>query len=241
MENEEEREIRNQEEMPISNQEVPEIGDATMGIEEKKTGKKKNKKKRGKFWLVLFALLAVVFVGAASFLAGRYLREESQQEAEEESPVITVATLDEILNISELSTFTSVYNGVAQVMDEEDPEKVKYYVSYEAKIYAGIPFDSVAKEVNNAAKQIRIKVPEVRIINTSVDISSLDFIFNNEKANSSSITEEAFRACEEDLKQETETQSAILELARQNAVNVLTALTKPIVQQLAPDYQLIVE
>ena len=72
-------------------------------------------------------------------------------------------------------------------------------------------------------------------------MSSLDFIFLNQKADKSGVTEVAYKACEEDVRQESEQQSAICELAKQNAENVLRALIRPIVNQLGEGYQLEIE
>ena len=44
-----------------------------------------------------------------------------------------------------------------------------------------------------------------------------------------------------DVKEEVETQEAILTLAKQNAVNIIKALTSPIVEQLDAEYQLVIE
>ena len=46
---------------------------------------------------------------------------------------------------------------------------------------------------------------------------------------------------EEDVRAESEQQRAIYELAEQNAINILTALTKPIVEQMDAEYELIIE
>ena len=59
--------------------------------------------------------------------------------------------------------------------------------------------------------------------------------------NTSSVTQEAYQACEDDVKEEVETQEAILTLAKQNAVNIIKALTSPIVEQLDAEYQLVIE
>ena len=72
-------------------------------------------------------------------------------------------------------------------------------------------------------------------------LSVLDFIFLNKKADKSGVTEAAYKACEEDVRRESEQQTAICELAKQNAKNVLKALAQPIVNQLGADYQLVIE
>ena len=128
--------------------------------------------------------------------------------------VITVSTLQEIINVSELSTYTAVYNGIAQVMNENKPEDTDYYVSYEANVYAGINFDDIQIDVNEEEKKIQIRIPEVSITKVDVDIASMDFIFYNNKANTSTVSQEAYKACLEDAQQESQEQEAIYELAK---------------------------
>ena len=155
--------------------------------------------------------------------------------------VITISTLERIINVSELSTFTAVYNGIADVKNEKKPEETDYYVAYEAYVDAGIDFEKIKFSVDNEKKSIFVDIPEIHITDTTVDIASLDFIFLNEKANTSTITQEAYKACEEDVANESERQSAIYDLAKQNAVNVLTALINPIIEQLDTEYTLTID
>ena len=181
--------------------------------------------------LVIAAVVILVAIAAG----GGGGREEPQPQ------VFNKSTLERIINVSELSTFTAVYNGIARVANEKKPEKIDYYVSYEATVNAGIDFQKVEISMDEEQKTITLKVPEAHITNQSVEMSSLDFIFLNQKADKSGVTEAAYKACEEDVRQESEQQTAICELAKQNAENVLKALTKPIVDQLGDGYQLVIE
>ena len=191
--------------------------------------------KKNPLRLLLVGLIAIILV-AGGVLLGKELKDNGK-----EPEIITVPTLMKIVNVSELSTSTSIYNGVAKVMNEKKMNKVDYYVSYQAKVSAGIDFDKVRIIVDNDAKQIDIELPTARVTNIDVDIASMDFIFNNQKENKSTVTEKAFKACEDDVATESATQTAILELAQQNAVNVVTALVKPFVEQLDEEYTLTVE
>lgn len=185
--------------------------------------------------LVIAAVVILVAIAAVAVLLQTSGREEPQPQ------VFNKSTLERIINVSELSTFTAVYNGIARVANEKKPEKIDYYVSYEATVNAGIDFQKVEISMDEEQKTITLKVPEAHITNQSVEMSSLDFIFLNQKADKSGVTEAAYKACEEDVRQESEQQSAICELAKQNAENVLKALTKPIVDQLGDGYQLVIE
>ena len=185
--------------------------------------------------LVIAAVVILVAIAAVAVLLQTSGREEPQPQ------VFNKSTLERIINVSELSTFTAVYNGIARVANEKKPEKIDYYVSYEATVNAGIDFQKVEISMDEEQKTITLKVPEAHITNQSVEMSSLDFIFLNQKADKSGVTEVAYKACEEDVRQESEQQSAICELAKQNAENVLRALTRPIVNQLGEGYQLEIE
>lgn len=187
--------------------------------------------------LIVIAALLVVATIAGRILLFRHTAGQLQDTRE----VITTSALEKIIDVSELSTFTAVYNGVASVMNDKKPTEIDYYVAYNATVDTGIDFGKLDIQVDNDANVIHIKIPEVYIIDVNVDIASLDFIFYNNDANTSTVSEEAFKACEEDVRQESEKQEAIFTLAKQNAMNVLTALTKPIVEQLDAEYTLVIE
>lgn len=184
-------------------------------------------------WLIIVAaavLIAVVFT-----VYKAVSKESSGPE------VITVSTLEKIINVSELSTFTAVYNGIAEVSNPKKPEEIDYYVSYEARVDAGIDFEKILISMDNEAKTVTVDIPEVYITDINVDIASLDFIFINDDANTSTVTQEAFKACEADVQAESEQKEAIYDLAKQNAVNVLTALIHPILEQLDTEYALTID
>lgn len=155
--------------------------------------------------------------------------------------IISVATLKDIINVSELSTFTAVYNGVAEVKNQENTAETDYYVSYEAKVKAGIDFEKIVFNVDSEQKRINVTMPEVYITDVNVDIATLDYIFVNDAANTSTVSQQAFKACEADVQAESQKQEKIYGLAEQNAKNILTALIRPIVEQLDEEYELVIE
>jgi len=160
---------------------------------------------------------------------------------ENKKEIISSATLKEIIEISELSTFETFYNGVAQVMNEKNTDEIDYYVSYEATVKAGIDFEQILIEVDNDEKEIVVTMPEIQINDCDVDIASLDYIFVNEKANNETVTQKAYEACKADVNNECTQEDAIYELARQNAKNVIEALIKPFVSQMDEEYILVIQ
>ena len=53
-----------------------------------------------------------------------------------------------------------------------------------------------------------------------MDIGSLDYIFENKKANTENVSEQAYKKCIEDVTRESAEEKAIYELAKQNAKKV---------------------
>lgn len=196
-------------------------------------GRKLDKKLRK--WMMI---LIVVLAAAVAVLVAQRVNEHRKKP---EPQVLTVSTLTDMIPVSDLSTVTSTYNGVAQVMNEKNPDKLDYYVAYEAQVQAGVDFADLQPEVDEASKTVTIRVPAAHFKKANVDVSSLDFMFNNKKANTSGVTERAYKACQEDADRECSRCEAILELARENAVNTVEALTRPLVEQLYPEYTLVVE
>ena len=196
-------------------------------------GRKLDKKLRK--WMMI---LIVVLAAAVAVLVAQRVNEHRKKP---EPQVLTVSTLTDMIPVSDLSTVTSTYNGVAQVMNEKNPDKLDYYVAYEAQAQAGVNYNELQPEIDEASKTVTIRVPAAHFMDANVDVSSLDFMFNNKKANTSGVTERAYKACQEDAGRECSRCEAILELARENAVNTVEALTRPLVEQLYPEYTLVVE
>ena len=196
-------------------------------------GRKLDKKLRK--WMMI---LIVVLAAAVAVLVALRVNEHRKKP---EPQVLTVSTLTDMIPVSDLSTVTSTYNGVAQVMNEKNPDKLDYYVAYEAQAQAGVNFDELQPEIDEASKTVTIRDPAAHFMDANVDVSSLDFMFNNKKADTSGVTERAYKACQEDADRECSRCEAILELARENAVNTVEALTRPLVEQLYPEYTLVVE
>ena len=195
---------------------------------------RKNIVKRKIVTLVIAAVTMILVVALVLIVALNFGKEKEKE-------IISSATLKEIIEISELSTFEAVYNGVAKVMNEKKVDEIDYYVSYEATVKAGIDFEQIEIDVDNEKKEIVVKMPEIQLNDVDVDIASLDYIFVNEKANNEMVTKNAYEACKADVNNECTQEDAIYELAKQNAKNVVEALIKPFVNQMDAEYVLVIE
>lgn len=181
----------------------------------------------------IIAIVIIVLIGI--FLFSGSFGEEKRKE------IITKSTIEKIINVNELSTFEAVYNGITEVMNPEDPVKIDYYVYYESKVKAGIDFEKVKVNIDENEKKITVIVPEIKINDINVDITSLDYMFENEKANTENVSQQAYKAAIEDVTNESSSEDAIYELAEQNAKNIVEALVSPFVKQLDAEYKLEIE
>ncbi len=176
--------------------------------------------------IVLFAALAVFFImKKPGIFAGKHKQD-----------IITESTLEKIIKVSDLSVFETVYNGVAQVYGPED--ETDFYAYYEARVKAGIDLKEVDIVMDGKNKKISVTLPAVKINEIIVDESSLDYIFINKKADNEMAFQRAYKAAETDVAAEAEDETAIYELAGENAANIVEALIKPFVLQLDAEYEM---
>ena len=194
--------------------------------------KERPRTKRIKFKHIAVLFIIIAIIVTALIIKIKIFNKKS------EPTIISKATLEKVINVSDLSTFEAIYNGVAAVENEEKPENIDYYVSYEAKVKAGIDFELVEVEVNETDKVITVTLPEVKITDVDVDIASLDYIFMNNKANTQTVSEQAYKKCIKDVTKESNSTDEIYESARQNARNIVEALISPFVEQLDSEYKL---
>lgn len=165
-------------------------------------------------------------------------------EKDDSPEVVTASTLEKIAQTSDLSTFTSVYNGIAEVHDSSNADKVLYYVAYEASVDAGIDFSKVSfTDVKNedGTHVFTAHIPKTYLMEPQVAAENMEFIFRDKSANTTAVTAQALTACEKDAKEESEKQTAILDLAQENAELIIRALLEPFLEQLGPEYELVLE
>lgn len=180
---------------------------------------------------IIAAIILIIIIALLFLLISNSSKNDKKE-------IITESTLEKIIDVSDLSTYEAVYNGIANVPNKKKTKNIDYYVSYEAKVKAGIDFDKVKISVDAKEKKIIITVPDIVITDTNVDITTLDYIFENKKAETSTVSQEAYKAAIADVEKEITDKDAIYTLAEENAKNVIEALVKPFVKQMDSEYTL---
>lgn len=211
--------------------------------EKKETG---SIKKRAVFWkgavtlkYRLIGAVATVFLAlavyAAASLAGLIPQKEGRV------TTISRASLEEILEISELSTVDYIYNAIAKAYDE-DGQTVRYYVAYEGRVTAGIDFEKIRiDKVDEEKKEIVITLPEVEVHDLIVDAGTMEYIFTKSRYETETVSQEAYKICLDDMEKRIKEETALYEMAKENGIAAVEGLIEPWVKELDDEYTVIVK
>ena len=102
------------------------------------------------------AILLVVIVIAVVLVGTKVASRKSEPE------IISKSTLERIINVSDLSTFEAVYNGVAKVMNEKKPENVERKQQEAVKPRLKVDETKAAFTLQEAAVLLDLTYNEVR-------------------------------------------------------------------------------
>lgn len=182
--------------------------------------------------LVILGALLVILVLAIMFFKNLFSPKESKIEIDVKS------SLEDLIEISELNTLQYTYNAVAETYHENDPSKVVYYTSYEGVVKAGIDTQEIDVKVDDQKKEILVSLPDVRINSVTVDLASMDHIFNDKAYDNKDVAARDTIATEKDLMKKVSEDENLLKYARENAINFIKGLTTPFIDSLDEKYTL---
>lgn len=153
---------------------------------------------------------------------------------------VTESTLINMLDITELSTVSCDYSSIVSVPKEGFWKTTDHSVSYNAEIQMGIDFSKIKVSVDNENGEIRVKLPEVEIINVSVDASSMDFLNEKDKDDTDFVLE-AYKACRKDVEAKIKKEEALYGMAECNAEGAVKGLFQPILASVKKEYKIVFE
>ena len=187
------------------------------------------KKKGGALKWIIIAIIVVIVVGGIILFA----------KPKGTTTFSASVLLEDIVEISELSTVTYTYNGVATAYDEDGNEK--YYVGYEGTVDIGFDLKDIKIENDKSEKIVRITIPELKIQNINANIGKAEYIFVNQKYNTETVISEANQVAKNDLEAKAKEDEKMFTIARENAISTIEAWSEPILSQLPDGYKIVVE
>lgn len=176
--------------------------------------------KKHKGFTGLFIITVLVVVGLISVI----IQTGSEKK---EKKLISTSILIDTIDIAELSTAQFTYNGIAQVYEDEDKEKIKCNIRYSAKVKAGIDMDKVKFEIDETNHTVKPILPEIKITASTIDEKNISFIPSNVKIE----LKEALVTCEEDAQKEATESTALLNASKENVQSIIQALLYPIIEE----------
>lgn len=144
------------------------------------------------------------------------------------------SSLQRVLETSNLTTLSFTYNAITPVYNEKSNKKdneadkeIKYHVAYEGQVTAGLDITKITISTDKVNKTIRIILPEIEIQDVSVNMGTLDFIFQKSKYETSTVSQEAYQASCDDLLERANAEASLMSIAKENAVNSIKAIITP--------------
>ena len=172
-------------------------------------------------WRIKHADLPDIAGKGKDFLAGE----------EGEVTTVTESILEETVRKGSLYTAEYPYNGYTAVY-EEDQKTVKYYVAYEGTVKAGIDVRKIEVSLEEDTNTIFIRLPKAVVTEPRVNPGTMEYIFEDEKYNTETVAQEAYRAACEDLAERVQGDANIRANAEESAKAAEKALVEPWVNQI---------
>lgn len=141
--------------------------------------------------------------------------------------IITTSTLREVVSISELSTGEFCYNGVVSIPEKDNPEKTDYSVKYDSTVKAGIDAKDIDFKIDRKNKSVTPIIPEIKINDVIIDDGSISTIPENATAK----LKDTLSYCKEDALKEANQNEKLIETAKSNLQDSITALLTPLLKE----------
>lgn len=170
----------------------------------------------------VIAMITVFVIATVAIAQHFYFSKNNDKKSDPE--IITESTLTEILDVSDMYVYQTAYNGIAWVMNEKNPEKVDYYVAYEATVKAGFDFKDIDISVEDNTVTVTLPPIEIKDDAIFVEAGSLDYIFENKKADTETVFAQAYAKCIEDAREECKADDAIRQSAEENAKRAIRGM-----------------
>lgn len=208
--------------------------------------------------IIIGAVVAVIFIAAIFIIgiaigrssANKNVADDIANAAESfvddkiighEGEIVEVkskANLEDVLKISQLRTMTYKYDSIASVTEGDRP---LYYIAYKGTVVLGIDAKDIKLNVDWKTKTVKLTLPEVKILETNVDASTLEFMIIDDFYNIPSITSTAQHTCISDLKSKLPADTIMFDLAKENTLKEVEAMVNPIVNQFYGQFKVTIE
>lgn len=141
-------------------------------------------------------------------------------------------SINKILDIEELHMASYPYKGKTEKIIQKETKNGKtkseclYHVTYTGHVQLGTT-EKLQASVDEENKTITVSIPEPRILELSVDFDSIDYIFMKGKYETETVSEDSYRLCLNDMRENLEMDKSMMKKAKKNTENLVQALLRP--------------
>lgn len=170
------------------------------------------------FKLVL-SIGAIMIILACLFRFGPFSRGGTEK-------ISTSSTLTEVIDIAELSTAEFTYRGIAEVYTNENKDKIKCRICYNAVVKTSIDMNTVKFEVDADKKTVTASLPDINVKAIIVDEQSMAVLPSDTKIN----IDEMLKCSLEDAENEARESEELMATSRENLKSSIEGLLFPILK-----------
>lgn len=175
-----------------------------------------------------------VTAGAVLFIMGMFIgmEESINKRRFTKTTYLSKASIEKMIDIEEVHAATRPFRSTVTrcelIEDRHGREKKieKYSVLYSGSVNMG--FNSkIDVSVDNKQKKVKIVLPEVEVLDKSVEFDSIDYIFNKKRYETETIAADTYRLCMEDMERRVSQNDSLKKEAKANFASELEKLMKP--------------
>ena len=153
---------------------------------------------------------------------------------DENNPKIQHATTSDLINTKEIATLSVsefVYNGIARTYKENGDHD--YNVLYRSTVKVSVDADGIGYAVDEDAKKVMFILPEFKIENPLIDISSISTIPDRKDL----YPDELIRLCRNNAFEEASKSEKLISSAQENLKSIIEAWYSPVFEGYTFEYQ----
>ena len=193
-------------------------------MEENQIQKQKNKLFSGKINQNLFLVCLVIILICITIIAGMLIQTRKNK-VESRTVAFGLRDIGELITQAGYFTTVQATTDARTLFGFDIPfTKSKYIYSYDGIVKAGLDFSQIEVSVNDQDKIVIVKLPEVKVLDITIDNDSLK-IYDESQSIFTPLHIEDLNNAQIELKEkakETALQNNLLEQATQNAKTIIS-------------------
>ncbi len=183
-------------------------------------------RKNGILEKIILVLLIALCIVAVILDKHRFSEQKKSGMEKVQSHSDLISTKD----IAALSVSEFVYNGIAQLIDDDG--EIDYNALYKSTVKVSVDANNISYAVDEQRKVVTFTFPEFTIENPVIDVESISLIPNRKDL----VMKDIIALCRSDALEEAKESEKLLSSARENLQSIIEAWYSPVLQGYSFEY-----